>query len=234
MKEKGKRKKRGLQKATNGDHGESRFSNLSTAERRLLETLLDPLTRLSPITDICKTAGISRKAYYQIFDRKAFCDLYEREVRSIYRRDAMSASHALAAGARRGDVVCIRLLLELANIYQPKSKVAVDATVETIQKISEADFIKWIKEAQGMSITRAQERTEPPVKSLPESTIIDVVPVPAPEAKPEIKAEPAAPSIEVAPVTAQKMYHPPSIAQQQEAKLREGAAGWQSPRRWRR
>ena len=231
MKEKGKRKKRGLQKATNGDHGESRFSNLSTAERRLLETLLDPLTRLSPITDICKTAGISRKAYYQIFDRKAFCDLYEREVRSIYRRDAMSASHALAAGARRGDVVCIRLLLELANIYQPKSKVAVDATVETIQKISEADFVKWLREAQGMSIiTRkviAQERTEPPVKSLPEPAVIDVKPEPEPAPAPAPLAAIAAPE-------EPKMYHPPSIAQQQEAKLREGAGGWQSPRRWRR
>ncbi|HUI45684.1 MAG TPA: phBC6A51 family helix-turn-helix protein [Nitrospirota bacterium] len=229
MKSRAKPKRKATKKA--GESDISRFAELTSAERKLLEILIDASTRLLPITEIAKKAGISRKTYYQIFERKNFCDLYEREVRSIYRRDAMSASHALAAGARRGDVVCIRLLLELANIYQPKSKVAVDATVETIQKISEADFVKWLREAQGMSIiTRkviAQERTEPPVKSLPEPAVIDVKPEPEPAPAPAPLAAIAAPE-------EPKMYHPPSIAQQQEAKLREGAGGWQSPRRWRR
>ena len=158
VKKKGETKKRNSQKVTKKEPGEldiSRFADLTSAERKLLGVLVDPPTRHQPITEICKRAGISRKAYYQVFDRKAFCDLYEREVRSIYRRDAMAASHALSAGARRGDTICIKLLLELAGFYKPKMGVEHSGSIDTSSE-SEKEFMDWLKSAASMPKTQRE------------------------------------------------------------------------------
>jgi len=210
---------------------------MTKQEDRLMQTLIDPAARLLPVLELCRRAKVSKDVYYRAFDKPEFVALYRETVGNLFRRASAPLANALLREALRGSAPHLKIALELSGVFDPKTKVELDASVDVIQKISEADFIKWLKEAQSMGVipnrilaeNKKQEAAAlpaPAIEAKPEPAAISVKPEPVPEVKPEIKAEP------VAPVASQQMYHPPTPQEVYNAKNR--GTGWTSPRRWRR
>lgn len=65
---------------------DKKFTNyqLTNAEDRLLEVLLDPKNRLSNTTERCKLAGISRTSYYKIMRRPEFIEVYRQQAYDLF------------------------------------------------------------------------------------------------------------------------------------------------------
>jgi hypothetical protein len=202
---------------------------LTRQEDALMQVLIDPASRLLPVADICRIAKIGRDTYYRSFGKPEFVMLYRAAVTDLLKRAAAPLVHALLREALRGSAPHLKIALELSGVYDPKMKVEGTVDVDIIQKISEHDFIQWLKEAQIQGII--------PNRILADSKKQEALPAPFAEVKsePVIKAEPVAPSIEVEPsAPVQKIYVPPTPQETYEAKIKGGGQGWQPLPRYRR
>lgn len=106
-------------------------NELTEAGIRLLEVVTRPECRTMNITKQCELAGISRGTYYNLFRDESFKKAYTELCQTMLLSGAAPASQALNAQAAMGDTVAIKMLLELAGIYQPTATVNVHQTIDT-------------------------------------------------------------------------------------------------------
>ncbi len=94
----------------------------TAAEKRLLEVLLNPENRWKSITAICDIAKCSRKAYYRAFAKPAFTAYYKEESRRLVEREIAPLVHTFVQQAKGGSFQHGKVLLEMADMYQEKSR----------------------------------------------------------------------------------------------------------------
>ena len=104
-------------------------------ELRLLETLLNPASRLKSVTDICKEARISRVTYYALFKRPDFCKLYRESAVDMILQAIAPMVHALLREAKRGNAQHLKMALEIAGVYVEKREVTTETYSERIKRI---------------------------------------------------------------------------------------------------
>lgn len=105
-------------------------NEVTDAGIRLLEVVTRPECRTMTITKQCELAGISRGTYYNLFRDDNFKKAYTELCQTMLLAGAGPASQALNAQAAMGDTQAIKMLLELAGIYQPTARVEHTHTVE--------------------------------------------------------------------------------------------------------
>jgi len=98
-------------------------NDVTDAGIRLLEIVTRPECRTMTITKQCELAGISRVTYYSLFKDDNFKRTYAELCKTMLLAGAAPASQALNAQAAMGDTAAIKILLELAGIYQPTTRV---------------------------------------------------------------------------------------------------------------
>jgi hypothetical protein len=92
--------------------------NPSRAEKRLVETLLDPSNRTKTITEICKLAKCSRQKYYKAFINPGFVEYYKQESKRLANKYLGPVMNAFAKEAARGSYQHGKVLLEMAGAYK--------------------------------------------------------------------------------------------------------------------
>lgn len=110
----------------------------SRTELQLLEVLLDPASRLKPVTELCKEAGINRATYYTIFGRPEFKKLYREQSLSIIQRALAPICHAVIREAVRGSAQHAKMGLEMADVYTEKLEVTTETYAERVQRLRAA------------------------------------------------------------------------------------------------
>jgi len=105
-------------------------NEVTDAGIKLLEIVTRPECRTMNITKQCELAGISRGTYYNLFRDDGFKKTYAELCKTMLLAGAAPASQALNAQAALGDTAAIKMLLELAGIYQPTARVEHTHTVE--------------------------------------------------------------------------------------------------------
>ena len=93
-------------------------NDLTEAGVRLLKVITKPENRLKSITDICVMADIARGTYYNLFRTESFTKAYIEACQLMLLSYALPASAALGEQAKRGDTGAIKMVLELAGLYQ--------------------------------------------------------------------------------------------------------------------
>ena len=112
-------------------------NGLSDAAIRLLEVITRPECRTMTITKICEIADISRTTYYSLFKDDSFKAAYTQLCQVMLLSGAASSSQALIAQAAMGDTTAIKMILELAGIYQPSTTVNHTHTIEAGPSLKE-------------------------------------------------------------------------------------------------
>lgn len=110
-------------------------NEVTEAGIKLLEIVTRPECRTMTITQQCQLAGISRGTYYNLFRDDNFKRTYAELCKTMLLAGAAPASQALNAQAAMGDTAAIKMLLELAGIYQPTARVEHTHTVEAGQSL---------------------------------------------------------------------------------------------------
>ena len=105
-------------------------NEVTDAGIKLLEIVTRPECRTMTITKQCELAGISRGTYYNLFRDSGFQKTYTELCKTMLLAGAAPASQALNAQAAMGDTAAIKMLLELAGIYQPTARVEHTHTVD--------------------------------------------------------------------------------------------------------
>jgi hypothetical protein len=105
-------------------------NDLTDAGIKLLEVVTRPECRTMSITKQCELADISRTTYYALFKDDNFKRAYTELCQTMLLSGAAPASQALNAQAAMGDTAAIKMLLELAGIYQPTATVNVHQTID--------------------------------------------------------------------------------------------------------
>jgi|GEM_PF-1858888 hypothetical protein len=107
-----------------------RFPGLSEAGGQLLEAIIDPVNRILPITKLCERAGISRDSYYRLWKQPEFQTAYRELCQTTCLSQALAAMQALCQQAARGDTGAIKMVLEMAGIYQPQATANINHTID--------------------------------------------------------------------------------------------------------
>ena len=105
-------------------------NDLTDAGIKLLEVVTRPECRTMSITKQCELADISRTTYYALFKDDNFKRAYTELCQTMLLSGAAPASQALNAQAAMGDTAAIKMLLELAGIYQPTATVNINQTID--------------------------------------------------------------------------------------------------------
>lgn len=90
------------------------------AEQALLSVLSNPEHRRKNVTEICELAGISRKQYYNIFQKTEFVEYYLRLTRDLIKQSVMPIVNAARKEALKGSFAHQKMLLEMAGEYADK------------------------------------------------------------------------------------------------------------------
>jgi len=98
-------------------------NDLTEAGAKLLEVVTRPECRTMTITKQCELAGISRGTYYNLFRDDNFKKAYTELCQIMLLAGAAPASQALMANAAMGNNDAIKMILEMAAIYQPTTRV---------------------------------------------------------------------------------------------------------------
>jgi len=101
-------------------------NDLTEAGVRLLKIITKPENRLKSITDICTMADIARGTYYNLFRTDSFVKAYTEACQLMLLSYALPASAALGEQAKRGDTAAIKMVLELAGLYQNTATINVN------------------------------------------------------------------------------------------------------------
>ncbi len=90
------------------------------AEKRILETLLNPEHRLKSVTEVCQISKCSRDIYYKAFKKSQFVDVYNAESRSLVTKDLAPIINASIRQAKRGDASHTKILLSMAGMLEER------------------------------------------------------------------------------------------------------------------
>lgn len=105
-------------------------NELTEAGIRLLEVVTRPECRTMTITKQCELANISRGTYYTLFKDDKFKTAYVELCQTMLLSGAAPASQALIEQASNGDTMAIKMILEMAAIYQPTASVNINHTID--------------------------------------------------------------------------------------------------------
>jgi hypothetical protein len=94
----------------------------TTAEKKLLEVLLDPRYRMKSITDICSIAQIGRTTYYEAFSKPQFVEIYKQRSIELVKQQVAPVINAFVQEAKRGSFQHGKVLLEMADLYSEKKQ----------------------------------------------------------------------------------------------------------------
>lgn len=120
---------------------------LSKKEDQLMQTLVDPASRLLPVLELCRRAKVSKDTYYKAFEKREFCAFYRQATGDLFKRASAPLANALLREALRGSAPHLKIALELSGIYDPKFQVAVSGSVDvTIE--DEKTFVAWLCSSQ--------------------------------------------------------------------------------------
>lgn len=95
----------------------------TTAERKLLETLLQPDNRNKTVVELCAIAGVGRATYYRAFEKPRFVAFYKREARRLVDRAIAPMISAFIKEAVAGSYRHGKTLLEMSGMMGPESGV---------------------------------------------------------------------------------------------------------------
>jgi len=94
-------------------------------EKRLVEAMSDPKNRNLNITELCKVAGISREAYYQMMRKPAFVEYYKRIQYEVVKSSIAKVLQSTIKFAIENPKCHQdrKMLLEMSGMYTPKQEV---------------------------------------------------------------------------------------------------------------
>ena len=88
----------------------------TTAEKKLLEVMLNPDHRHKSVVAICDLAECNRKAYYRAFEKPEFMALYKGESKRMVERSVAPVLHAFVKQAIAGSHKHGVTILEMAGM----------------------------------------------------------------------------------------------------------------------
>lgn len=112
-------------------------NEVTEAGVKLLEVVTRPECRTMTITKQCELAGISRGTFYNLFKDDNFKKAYTELCQTMLLAGAAPASQAAIAQAAMGDMNAVKIILEMAGIYQPTARVEHTHTVEAGKSLLE-------------------------------------------------------------------------------------------------
>lgn len=101
----------------------------TTAEKKLLEVLLNPENTGKSVTELCNLASISRNKYYEAMKNSKFVELVNDITLDLIKgkiHDVLNATYIHALGAKGHQDR--KLLLTMAGLYAEKVDVKADVT----------------------------------------------------------------------------------------------------------
>ncbi|MFA5153983.1 MAG: phBC6A51 family helix-turn-helix protein [Clostridia bacterium] len=104
------------------------------AEIKLMEVLLNPEHRMKSVTDICKTANISRQHYYNIVKKQEFNELCKQTATDLVKAEILPLIYTGIKEAKRGSFQHWKVLMEMAGLYSEKQNMQVNVTFEQLLK----------------------------------------------------------------------------------------------------
>ena len=112
---------------------------LTTVQARLLNILLNPDFLHRNISEKCKAAKISRQTYYTAMQNPHFRKIKREAAKGLIDDDVTSLVHALIKEGKRGSHQCIKMGLQIADIYTEKEEITVKGNwAEQLQRAIEA------------------------------------------------------------------------------------------------
>ena len=96
---------------------------VTAAGERLLDVMIDPVARTMSITDICKTADITRGTYYNLFRDDRFVQAYMAACKTACITAAMPTMQSVAGRAIAGDMQAAQMILQMTGLHQPTARV---------------------------------------------------------------------------------------------------------------
>ena len=111
--------------------------NLTDAENKLMEVLLNPDNREKTITDICKVANISRYTYYASFKKPEFKRAYEQNCKELLEESLAPVINAFIKEAKKGSYYHGKTILEMAGMHTDKLSVSADVKVKIVDDIED-------------------------------------------------------------------------------------------------
>lgn len=124
------------------------------SEEKMLTVLLNPLYDEMTITEKCKVAGISRRAYYDMMNKGEFIRYKKHFMLKVLDLELMPILHAFIKEAKAGSFRHGELLLKMAGLYT--DKVQIDSRSVTLvvdgRDVSSMDDEELRKAAQKYGI----------------------------------------------------------------------------------
>ncbi len=94
----------------------------TTAEKKLLDVLLNPEHRLKNVTEICELAGCERVTYYRAFKKPHFAEFYRQLTLDLVKGHVGQIVNTFVKCANDGSFQHGKVLLEMAEIYTEKQQ----------------------------------------------------------------------------------------------------------------
>ena len=112
-----------LQKARYKDVTKGNIYKPTTAEKKLLEVLINPENAGKTVTDICNLANVSRRKYYEAMGKEEFSNLVNETTMDLVTAKAGSVLNAAYKYAMKEKGFQDRkMILTIAGIYVDKSQ----------------------------------------------------------------------------------------------------------------
>jgi hypothetical protein len=121
----------------------------TTAEKKLLEVLLNPENAGKSITEKCKIADISRTHYYDIMHKPEFLELCNVTAIDLIKGELMPLMAAAIKEAKNGSFQHFKILMEMHGLYREKSDINVNADTPlraAVMQMSDTDINSKIAE----------------------------------------------------------------------------------------
>jgi hypothetical protein len=94
---------------------------LTRAEKSLIEVLLNPDSRFWSVTKICEEAKISRRQYYNIYQKPEFVKFQAKVADELVSKFVLPTIHAFGKEAARGSYQHGKAILEMKGMYSEKN-----------------------------------------------------------------------------------------------------------------
>jgi hypothetical protein len=98
-------------------------SELTKAEIRLIDTLIDPNNRLKTVQQICDISRCKPRTYYRAFEKEYFIQELQRRSRQIAVRHVGQTMAAFVREAQRGSYQHGKVILEMSGVYTERKEV---------------------------------------------------------------------------------------------------------------
>lgn len=127
-----------LQKARYKDVAKGNIYKPTTAEKKLLEVLINPENAGKTVTDICNLANVSRRKYYEAMGKEGFSNLVNETTMDLVTAKAGSVLNAAYKYAMKEKGFQDRkMILTIAGIYVDKTQTELSGSVDINERSKE-------------------------------------------------------------------------------------------------